>query len=191
MNQSSVVRFSFKKKKLWGVYLMCLLSLILGFGFLLLGHYLHAACGIGRLVFGFIGIAFLFTLPLWIKGAVFLHRERDAGVVISEEGVSDISAGNQIGVIQWKDVCGVKEVTDREFPQYRYVVLMVDNPNEYILREPSRTKQRSLVLKMHYYGSPICISNRHLAVSFGELDRAIRSEYKQYKERYPDKDASC
>lgn len=190
MEQPTVIKFPFKKGKFRRVCLMGAFSLVAGLGLLFLGHYLHAMCGFGRLLFGFLGIAVLFTLPLWIKGAVFLHREKDAGVVISDEGVSDISAGNRIGVVQWKDISAVREATDREFPDYRYVVLIVDNPNEYILREPSMAKQRSLVLKMHYYGSPVCISNRHLDTTFDRLYRAIKTRYENYRQLYPDREHS-
>ena len=61
----------------------------------------------------------------------------------------------------------------------KYIVLKVRNPNEYIDREPTRSKKRSLELRLQYYGSPICISSRALDCTFEELD-----VYKRQQQHY-------
>ena len=63
----------------------------------------------------------------------------------------------------------------------KYIVLKVKNPNEYIDREPTRSKKRSLELKLQYYGSPICISDRALDCTFKELEKAVFEKYNHYK----------
>ena len=63
----------------------------------------------------------------------------------------------------------------------KYIVLKVRNPNEYIDREPTRSKKRSLELRLQYYGSPICISSRALDCTFEELKQAVFDRYDLYK----------
>ncbi|MDR1755781.1 MAG: hypothetical protein LBR65_02335, partial [Culturomica sp.] len=62
-------------------------------------------------------------------------------------------------------------------PERRYIVLMVANPQEYIGREPSSRKKRSMILKLHYYGSPICFSTRGLDCTFEELEETVNTYY--------------
>ncbi|MFR3550384.1 MAG: hypothetical protein ACLTTW_09240, partial [Coprobacter sp.] len=48
---------------------------------------------------------------------------------------------------------------------------------QYIMQEPTAIKKRSLMLKLHQYGSPICLSIRALDCSFEELYAVITSRY--------------
>jgi hypothetical protein len=120
-----------------------------------------------------------------VRSFIRLKKEKFTAMYISDEGVNDISTGNDIGVILWKDVYEVKIMSDLGKPKGKYIVLKVHNPNEYIRRETIRSKRRTLELKLQYYGSPICFSNRALNCTFEQLKDAVFLKYNQYKDSHP------
>lgn len=122
-----------------------------------------------------------------IIALIFLKREKFIGFFISGDGLNDISTGNNYGVVYWQDIVKIRVVKDMEHPKYQYIVLKVKDPQQYIDREPLAIKKRSLMLKYHYYGSPICFSNRGLNCSFDELESCVRQYYDNYKKREEEK----
>jgi hypothetical protein len=120
-----------------------------------------------------------------IKSFIQLKKEKFTAMYISDEGINDISTGNDIGVILWKDVYEIKIMSDLGNFKGKYIVLKVHNPNEYIRRETTRSKRRTLELKLQYYGSPICFSNRALNCTFEQLKDAVYLKYNQYKDMHP------
>ena len=88
--------------------------------------------------------------------------------MISQEGMNDVSTGHPYGMVQWKDVTAIKVMDDLENSKRQYIVLVLANPQVYIDREINRTKKRSLILKHHFYNTPICFSNRALSCTFEE-----------------------
>lgn len=121
----------------------------------------------------------LFFFSLW---AIYsLRKDGYVGMIISDEGISDLSTGYRIGSVLWNDVTKIKVMDDLENLNYKYVVLVVKNPNQYIVQEPTAIKKRSLMLKLHQYGSPICLSIRALDCSFEELYAVITSRYQAIK----------
>lgn len=126
------------------------------------------------LLFALMGIL-LFFFSLW---AIYsLRKDGYVGMIISDEGITDLSTGYRIDTVLWNDVTKIKVMDDLENLNYKYVVLVVKNPNQYIMQEPTAIKKRSLMLKLHQYGSPICFSIRALDCSFKELYVVITSRY--------------
>lgn len=183
MEETAVIRFPFKKKKMKGLYLAFILFLFGAAGFILLSHHLFVICGFGRILCGLIGIFLLLISMFCLRAICYLRHEFNAGLIVSDEGVTDISTGYRIGTILWHDVKKIKVMNDLDKLQYQYIVLVVDNPNEYIMREPTMVKKRSLTLKLHQYGSPICISIRALDCTFDDLYQALNGKFLDYKAR--------
>lgn len=179
MEAPSVITFKLSRHKKRGLFLTTLCSALIGIGSM------HIARGLvygeGRFVFLVIGIFSLLTTFFCCMAYFRLTRERFNAIYISEEGINDISTGNRIGTILWKDVDSIKIMDDISSLKRKYVVLKVKNPNEYIDREPTRSKKRSLELRLQYYGSPICISNRALDCTFEELKEAVFNRYNIYQ----------
>lgn len=111
-----------------------------------------------------------------------LRKENFIGFFISSDGFNDISTGNNYGIVYWKDTVKIRIVDDLEHPKLKYIVLKVKDPQLYIDREPSIIKKRTLILKYHYYGSPICFSNRGLNCSFEDLEACVRMYFDNYKQ---------
>lgn len=179
MQTPSVITFKLSRHKKRGLFLTTILSALIGIGGLYIAHGLRY--GEGRFAFIVVGIFALIITFFCCIAYSHLTREHFRAIYISEEGVNDISTGNRIGTILWKDVDSLKIMDDISSLKRKYIVLKVKNPNEYIDREPTRSKKRSLELRHQYYGSPICISNRALDCTFEELQQAVFEKYNQYK----------
>jgi hypothetical protein len=179
MNEKLPVRTILLKKRtrrtlLLGISLFFLLSLAL-FNiamFLEFGH--------GKLLL-FAGSGFSLIIAVFILFVTIrLSREGFTGMFISEEGLNVISTGYSYGMVHWKDVTRILTADDLDRPDEKRMILIVGNPEEYIDREPVNYKRRDLILKHHYYGSPICFSNRTLDCSFEELDLIVKTYYGAY-----------
>lgn len=137
----------------------------------------------GKFLFSILFLLALLIAFFCIIGFVYLKREKFIGFFISQEGFNDISTGNRYGIVQWKDVIKIRVVEDLDHPRRKYICLKLKNPAEYIEREPVQYKKRSLELKYHYYGSPVCFSNRGINCTFEELESTVRMYFANYKER--------
>ena len=184
-----VIQFTLTRKKIRGLLLGAFLSLFFGSIELYLSHQLHF--GGGRFILLLLSIVSFFFMIFCLKGFFVLRKEGFTGMYIADEGIYDISTGNNIGTILWKDVEEIKvmhEIRDRKL---KYIVLKVSNPTEYIQKELSRSKKRTLELKLQYYGSPICFSNRALNCTFDELRSAVILKYNEYKEKHQETETTC
>jgi hypothetical protein len=164
--------------KKWGIVSSLCISVVL----ILLLSYLYAGLNgmAGKvltiiLLIGTFGFFFFNLMALLV-----LRREGFTGFFISSEGINDVSTGNNYGLVYWKDVVKIRIVDDLEHFKRKYIVLKVRNPQEYITREPSLIKKRTMMLKHQYYGSPICFSERGLNCTFKELEGIVRSYYEHY-----------
>ncbi len=162
-----------------------LLAIVCGFVCGVLGLYVASQLefGDGRFLLGVLSVlALLFgVFALWAY--LQLRKEQFVAMYISGEGINELSTGNRIGTVLWKDVASIKIMKELGSGREgrKYIVLKVNNPNEYIHREPNRAKRRTLELKFQYYESPICFSERALDCTFEELKSAVYSKYGQYK----------
>lgn len=179
MNTPAVTTFKLSRKKQRGLFLTTLFSALIGIGAMVVSHELKL--GEGRFLLILIGFFSLLTTVFCCISYYNLTREKFRAIYISEEGLNDTSTGSRIGTILWKDVDNIKVMDDISNLKRKYIVIKVKNPNEYIDREPARSKKRSMELRLQYYGSPICISNRALDCTFEELKQAVYERYDLYQ----------
>lgn len=174
-----------KKRSLYLFTLACLAaSAVL---FYLIDHVGYSAGRYVLLLFAVVSAGlFLFGL----LGIVRLRKEGFVGLFISGQGINDISTGHTYGMVQWKDVYKIKIADDMEHPGKRYIIVKVTNPEDYIDRETVSSKKRSMVLKQHYYGSPICFSNRAIQCSFDQLHTDVMAYYENFVTRREERLAS-
>lgn len=183
---AQTVRFKPRKKR--SLVINSFINLILAVGFFWLS--LQLELGTGKFLFFVFSVVFILSLAFSVAGFVRLRREGFIGLFISGEGINDISTGHTYGMVQWKDIYKIKVVDDIEHPKYKYIILKVHNPQDYIDRERIAHKKRSMTLKFHYYGSPICFSNRALQCSFDELHDLVMSYYENYQTRQAERNKS-
>ena len=99
--------------------------------------------GFGRFILFLLGAAGVLVAIFDVFSLVRLYKEGFVGLFISGEGLNDISTGNTYGMVQWKDVYKIKVIDDIEHPKYKYIILKVFNPQDYIDREYIQHKKRS------------------------------------------------
>lgn len=171
-----VKTFRLKSRKIYGIWAGAVISLCLSILFFTARQ--HTALGTGYYVFSMLSLVSFGICVFFVIGIIHLHRENYVGFFISSNGFNDISTGHHYGVVFWRDVQGIRVMQDVVDMRYKYIVIMVKDPQKYIDRESLQRKKRSLLLKMHYYGSPICFSNRGLNCSFEELLETVDLYYK-------------
>jgi hypothetical protein len=178
-NKLPVKKIPLHPKKKWGLVLFLCLSIVV---VVVLSRFFANLDGMpGKVLTIILLVGTVGSLFFNLMALIVLTREKFIGFFISTEGLNDISTGNNYGMVYWKDVLKIRVVNDLEHPKLKYIVLKVQNPEEYINREPSIIKRRTLMLKYHYYGSPICFSERGLNCTFEELEETVRMYYGHYK----------
>ncbi|MDR2038437.1 MAG: hypothetical protein LBQ60_10995 [Bacteroidales bacterium] len=181
MEQLPVKTFRIKKQKTIGMHIMLVLHLLVVIAaFYFSAGFIPGPRKFFLMLFGLVGIGGWF---FFLYGIINLHRENFIGFFISKRGMNDISTGHNYGVIRWEDITNIKIVPDAESKKRNYIAVKLRNPEKYIAREPSNIKKRSMVLKLHYYGTPVCFSNRGLDCSFEELEEAVMQYFKVYSKK--------
>ncbi len=178
----NVITFTLLKKARINLLIIGLISLFIGVG----GIYLAGTLtfGGGRFLVLTLGVFALLVAAFCIMSIIHLNKEKGVGIHISDEGIYDISTGNTYGTILWEDVKDIRVMNELGNTKRKYIVVKVHNPIDYIQRERSQSKKRTLELKLQYYGSPICFSNRALNCTFDELKDAVMLKYEQYKDHH-------
>lgn len=177
-NKLPVKTFKLRRRKSIGLVLFILSQIALMVVFMQLGYSLIRSPG--RIVCAIIVLCTFLMAILSILAFIKMAQEKFVGFFISSDGLNDISTGHNYGVIMWRDVTKIRIVDDIEHLKQKYIVLKVKNPQVYIDREPLTAKKRSMILKLHYYGSPICFSNRGLNCDFEELETTVKMYYTNY-----------
>ncbi|MDD4419152.1 MAG: hypothetical protein PHH81_10110 [Bacteroides graminisolvens] len=179
METNNEVKFKISKKTRLKLLFGLVLSLLLGLILILWASNLEFGKGkIAILLIGAVScVIFVFTGYSLYK----LHKIKYIGVRLTNEGIEDMATGSQVGIIRWDDVTTIKVMSDISNLKQKYVVLVLRNPEEYIQRERTNSKKRTLKLKNDFYGSPICISTRLLDESFDILNDSICKYYSANK----------
>ena len=174
------VCFSFhkrlRKKLLWGFWL----GLAIGVALLFWAWQLPRGLGYGHILTNLLGLLIIIAAFFSLYSLFKLRKDRYKAVYIGPEGITDFSSGSKYGLVSWEDILKIKIMENISDMKYPFIVLEVRNPDEYISREPSYSKRRSMKLKRNFYGSPICISSRYLDCSFHQLRDAIFKQHQKY-----------
>lgn len=110
-----------------------------------------------------------------------MKRNGYTGLVVSRQGIENTTANNSLGIIHWEDVHSIKIENDVHRPGEKLIVLDLISPQKYLDREKFEFRKKTLNRNYHYYGSPVCISNKYLDCSFTDLYNLI-TDYFDYQE---------
>jgi len=117
--------------------------------------------------FGFAAITMLFRL-----------FTKNPGLIINEKGIYDNSSALALGFIPWKDIREVKKITVN---QNRFILIVVNNPIDYLNKTTQWLKLRGLKMNFRYYDTPICISANSLQIKFDELYKLLGDNVNQFR----------
>lgn len=100
--------------------------------------------------------------------------DKEPGLIIKKEGITDHSGVVSAGVINWADVF---EVNNNKILFSDCIELKVKNPLNYISKQPDLFKRTWLKLENRYAGSPVNISAGNLKIKHKDLFSIVQKYY--------------
>jgi len=121
--------------------------------------------GIGILSIGFFGMA----------GVIGLKQLFDSksGLVIDEEGIVDHTNASSVGLIEWKDIIGIRM---GKVESTKFLLIDVIDDAKYIEKAPNKMAAKLMQANKSMYGTPLSITTNTLAIKFEELEKLIQEQ---------------
>lgn len=104
--------------------------------------------------------------------------QKQPALVINDNGITDHSGPMAAGYVPWSDV---QLLTTTTVVNRKLILLIIKNPEAYILQQKNVIAKRSMRMNFKNYGSPICISTSGLQCTTVELERIIERKLAAYK----------
>ncbi|MDE3236368.1 MAG: hypothetical protein KGO81_10475 [Bacteroidota bacterium] len=117
----------------------------------------------------FFGIVFIFLIKKL--------QDKKPGLIITDTGIIDNSSGVSAGIIPWSDI---SEIKLRKVFNQKFLMLLVNNPQDYIDRQTNSLKRSTMGINYRSYGSPIAISTNGLACKFDELKNILENKLTEF-----------
>jgi hypothetical protein len=128
-------------------------------------------------VAGFLSILFFGFVSFFIFKKL---GDKQLGLTITDDGIMDNSSGVSAGHIFWSDVSAIKVA---EVFNQKFLMLVVDNPEQYISRQSNAVKRKAMQMNFKMYGSPISISANGLQCNFQELKTILDKKFAEFKQK--------
>src|SRR5690554_173781 len=128
-------------------------------------------------IVGIVGLSFFGYAIITMIKKVFL--DRNLGIIINEDGITDNSSYAGVGLIKWKDI---KTIRKNKVASTEFLLIDLKNPEEYITKNKSKIKQKLLNISYKSYGTPISISSNFIDCDFNVLEEAITNSLSKYRE---------
>lgn len=98
------------------------------------------------------------------------------GLIIDSNGITDNSSGLSVGYIPWSDI---EQISVVEIHKQKLILLHVKNPQQYIDKQTSFLKRKSMELNNKMYQTPLSISTNGLKISFDKLFALITKRFEE------------
>jgi arginine exporter protein ArgO len=125
------------------------------------------------------GIAGVLFFTFTMLQAIKKRKGERIGFSITGEGFYDNSNAANLGLIRWQDIKGFREWT---FEGTKCLVVLVDNPKEYIETATGFIIKKMLQANHKGCGSPIVISATSLSITYEKLKDSIIEGYAKFNE---------
>lgn len=122
---------------------------------------------------GALSLSFFGFISIFIIKKIF---DKKPGLIIDERGITDNSTITSVGLIEWKDITGIRIA---EVASTKCLILKVKRPDKYIKSGKSKMQRKTLEMNNSIYGSPITIISGSLKMKFEDLHKLIESELKK------------
>lgn len=126
-------------------------------------------------VISWIAIVFFGTIAVFSVRKIMSNKP---GLIISQVGIDDNSGGRALGLIPWSDI---EEINVMEVRQQKFMVLILNNPDEHINNTTNFFKKSAMKSKWKTYGSPLTISATGLQMEFSDLYALLVDKMLEYK----------
>jgi hypothetical protein len=112
---------------------------------------------------------------------IFKKRmDKTPGLVLSEEGAYDNSSAVSVGFIPWSDVV---EITETRVLNQLFINLVLKNPQEYIDKQTSLFKRKTLQVNYNAYGTVVGISANSLKINYPQLHDMVTKKFAAYNKK--------
>lgn len=124
---------------------------------------------------GLLGVAFFVGVGAVAVGKL---RQSAAGLILNQEGVTDLSSGVAVGFVPWSDITGFDA---HEARGQKFLSIMVRNPEAYVDRG-SAVAQTMNAQNLKIHGTPITIPVSALRVYADELWTLINAYFDEHRQ---------
>ncbi|WP_447950964.1 STM3941 family protein [Chryseobacterium koreense] len=104
--------------------------------------------------------------------------DKQPGLVISRQGITDNSSGVSAGLIPWTDI---QEIKVSQVMSQKFLMFIVSNPQDYLDKVTNPIKRNAMKMNYKTYGSPISISSNALQTNFDDLEKLLVEKMNEYK----------
>lgn len=125
---------------------------------------------------GFASVGFFGLCAIFYVIKLFDNKP---GLIIDKNGILDNSSGIPSGLIPWQDI---QDINVLEIVRQKIILIVVSNPEDYIVRQKSGFKRKISRLNYSKYETPVQITANGLKCSFKELLEMINNNLKIYRQ---------
>lgn len=152
--------------------------IVLGILFLIVPELFITFLVKNTLFINFLGVLsvlfFGFILITLIQKRLF---DKNIGIEVNAEGITDNSSFVSIGLIKWEDIVSIEK---SNVMSTHFLLINVKNPENYI-KKAKGIKSKLLRGNYKSYGTPISISSNFINCSFVQLEDILLSSFEKYK----------
>jgi len=172
MTQDEQIEIPLSKNKMFKTLLGALVFVGIGIWFLINPNFGNPT------LISIIGLASILFFGL--GGVIILRKfsDKNPGLIISRQGITDNSSGVSAGLITWKDI---QEIKISKIMSEKFIILVVRNPQYYLDKVTNPLKRNTIKINCKIYGSPISISANALQTNFNELHTILVKKMNDYK----------
>lgn len=172
------IEIPLSKKKLLLIVLGALLFMALGLTFILYPEPFTRRLLGSTLLVQLLGGVCLLLFALFGITAVQKLISKKIGLRIDEDGITDHSHANSVGLIPWRDIEGFDLV---QVYSTKTIMVRVGNPDQYIQKADNIISRRAMFANHKMYGSPISLVANSLQISADDLYALAVSEHNRWK----------
>ena len=178
MQNNDHIEIALSKNKLFLMFLGCIAFVAIGIWFVIKQPVSDLPLLSNPTVVVIVGLASIGLFGL--IGVLLVKKLGDntPGLIISNKGITDNSSAMSNGFIPWDDIIEMKEI---QIVNQRFINVVVKNPQDYIDRQKSAFKRKSLQLNFNQYGCVIGITPNGLKCNYKELKELLDNKLAEYK----------
>ena len=180
MKETDRIEIQLSKSKLTLLFLGSVMFVVLGIWYVISPPKVNISIFANPTVVFVVGLSsilFFGLIGFFIFKKLF---DNSPGLIISAEGVFDNSSSISAGFIPWTDIVEIKET--KVFNQ-TFINLVVKNPQDYIDRQKSAFKRKSIQINYKSYGTVIGISANGLNIKFNELKALLDQRFANFNRK--------
>lgn len=121
------------------------------------------------------GVAVVSILFFGFAALILLKqlKENRPGLILDERGITDSSSSMAARLILWSDI---QKFTEASVMNQKFLIIVVNNPNDYIDQQSNALKKRGLKYNLNNFGSPIAIAANTLKIKLPQLKALLEEK---------------